>query len=127
MISPWGRRGKGIAFAHRPVVPAGPRPRYPLDPLATSAAVRFKRAQWCLRGSRAHRAPRVSPACCRDTGPTSAPVSFGEPLRCRKPGSYALWREGLMGSFQIAQIRIAAEKCRGEAHLVPSLGAPFSR
>ena len=38
MIPPWGRRGKGIGFADRPVVPAVPRPREPIDRLATEAA-----------------------------------------------------------------------------------------
>jgi hypothetical protein len=31
MISPWGMRGKGIEFADRPVVPAVPCPREPMD------------------------------------------------------------------------------------------------
>jgi hypothetical protein len=51
MISPYWRRGKGIGFADRPVVSAVPRPREPMDRLATSAAVRFKTAQWCSRAA----------------------------------------------------------------------------
>jgi hypothetical protein len=45
MISPWGMRGKGIGFADRPVVPAVPRPREPLNSLATKAAVGLKTAR----------------------------------------------------------------------------------
>jgi hypothetical protein len=46
MISPQGRRGKGIGLADRPVVPAVPCRREPMDRQAGDlAAVRFKTAQ----------------------------------------------------------------------------------
>jgi hypothetical protein len=45
MVSPQGLRGKVIGSADRPVVPVVPRPREPLDRLATSAAVRLNTAR----------------------------------------------------------------------------------
>jgi hypothetical protein len=44
MLSRWELRGKGIGLADRPVVAAVPRPRYPLDRLATKAAVGLRTA-----------------------------------------------------------------------------------
>jgi hypothetical protein len=44
MISLWGMLGKGIGFADRPLVRAVPRPREPMDRLASYAAVRFRAA-----------------------------------------------------------------------------------
>jgi hypothetical protein len=45
MISLLGMRGKGIGFADRPVLPAVPHYRGPLDSLAIKAALRFKTAR----------------------------------------------------------------------------------
>jgi hypothetical protein len=56
MISPRGMRGKGIGCADRPVVPAVPRPRRPLDSLATEKSLRFQD-----RSIQLGRAPGIGP------------------------------------------------------------------
>jgi hypothetical protein len=76
MISPWGMRGKGIGSAERPLVPAAPRPREPMDQVVDRLVVcavarprqpmdQAARAQ--ASGTRRERvaAPPPLSACCR--------------------------------------------------------------
>jgi hypothetical protein len=110
-----GLRGKGIGFAGRPVVPAVPRPRGPLDRLATSAAVGLKTAQGSSRGSPCEIWDQQHP-----TAFWWAHSSAESPARC------AFWREGLVATLKVAQAELPPRNA--EERLIPSLpfGCPAS-
>jgi hypothetical protein len=116
MISPWGRRGKGIGFADRSVAPALPRPTSdPLDSLATSATVRFKTAQGSSRGSRVHGLSRCETK--------SVPRLFGAPhSSAESRPRYAFWREGLVATLKVAQAELPSRNA--EERLIRS--PPFA-
>ena len=111
MISPPGMRGKGIGSPDRPVVPVVPRPRYPLDSLATSVARAVQDHSMVLaRLPRAWGHTRVEALLSRCGTYISPQGVSGEPLRCRKPGSYASLARRFSGNFESRSLR----NCRRE-------------